>query len=94
MANVSSRFKSQEGKGMRRKIIIKALSAGIAAGFLALVRPEHQPGMGITALIAIAFYMLNRRALSSLIREKHYYTATTISDRYGLTRWTDTKVGA
>ena len=78
---------------MRRKIIIKALSAGIAAGFLALVRPENQPGMGVTAIIAIAFYMLNCRALSSLIREKHYYT-TTISDRYGLTRWADTKVGA
>lgn len=78
---------------MRRKIIIKALSAGIAAGFLALVRPEHQPGMGVTAIVAIAFYMLNCRALSSLIREKHYYT-TTISDRYGLTRWADTKVGA
>lgn len=79
---------------MRRKLTIKALSAGIAAGFLALVRPEHQPGMGVTALIAIAFYMLNCRALSSLIREKHYYTATTISDRYGLSRWADTKVGA
>jgi len=79
---------------MRRKIIIKALSAGIAAGFLALVRPEHQPEMGVTAIIAIAFYVLNCRALSSLIREKHYYTATTISDRYGLTRWADTKVGA
>lgn len=79
---------------MRRKIIIKALSAGIAAGFLALVRPEHQPEMGVTAIIAIAFYLLNCRALSSLIREKHYYTATTISDRYGLTRWADTKVGA
>ena len=79
---------------MRRKIIIKALSAGIAAGFLALVRPEPQAGMGVTAIIAIAFYMLNCRALSSLIREKHYYTATTISDRYGLTRWADTKVGA
>ena len=78
---------------MRRKVIIKALSAGIAAGFLALVRPEHQPGMGVTAIIAIAFYMLNCKALSSLIREKHYYT-TTISDRYGLTRWADTKVGA
>lgn len=79
---------------MRRKIIIKALSAGIAAGFLALVRPEHQPEMGVTAIIAIAFYVLNCRALSSLIREKHYYTATTISDRYGLTRWADTKMGA
>lgn len=79
---------------MRRKIIIKAASAGIAAGFLALVRPENQPGMGVTALIAIAFYMMNCRALSSLIRQKHYYTATTISDRYGLTRWADTKVGA
>lgn len=78
---------------MRRKIIIKALSTGITAGFLALVRPEHQPGMGVTAIIAIAFYVLNCRALSSLIREKHYYT-TTISDRYGLTRWADTKVGA
>ena len=78
---------------MRRKIIIKAASAGIAAGFLALVKPESQPGMGVTAIIAIAFYMLNCRALSSLIREKHYYT-TTISDRYGLTRWADTKVGA
>ena len=79
---------------MRRKVIIKTLSAGIAAGFLALVRPEHQPEMGVTAIIAIAFYVLNCRALSSLIREKHYYTATTISDRYGLTRWADTKVGA
>lgn len=79
---------------MRRKVIIKALSAGIAAGFLALVRPEHQPSMGVTAIIAIAFYMLNCRALSSLIREKHYYTATTIGDRYGLSRWADTKVGA
>ena len=79
---------------MRRKVIIKAMSAGIAAGFLTLVRPENQPGMGVTALIAIAFYMLNCKALSSLIREKHYYTATTISDRYGLTRWADTKVGA
>lgn len=79
---------------MKRKVIIKALSAGIAAGFLALVRPEHQPEMGVTAIIAIAFYVLNCRALSSLIREKHYYTATTISDRYGLTRWADTKVGA
>ena len=79
---------------MRRKVIIKALSAGIAAGFLALVKPESQPGMGVTAIIAIAFYMLNCRALSSLIREKHYYTATTIGDRYGLTRWADTKVGA
>jgi len=78
---------------MRRKVIIKALSAGIAAGFLALARPESQPGMGVTALIAIAFYILNCRALSSLIREKHYYT-TTIGDRYGLTRWADTKVGA
>lgn len=78
---------------MRRKIIIKALSAGIAAGFLALVKPESQPGMGVTAIIAIAFYMLNCRALSSLIREKHYYT-TTISDRYRLSRWADTKVGA
>lgn len=77
---------------MRRKVIIKAVSAGIAAGFLALVRPENQPGMGITALIAIAFYVLNCRALSSLIREKHYYTA--IDDRYGLTRWADTKIGA
>ncbi|MDY4205511.1 hypothetical protein [Porcincola intestinalis] len=79
---------------MRRKVIIKALSAGIAAGFLALVRPENQPGMGVTALIAIAFYMMNCRALSSLIRQKHYYTATTISDRYRLSRWADTKVGA
>ena len=79
---------------MRRKIIIKALSTGIAAGFLALVRPENQPGMGVTALIAIAFYMMNCRALSSLIRQKHYYTATTISDRYRLSRWADTKVGA
>jgi hypothetical protein len=78
---------------MRRKVIIKAASVGIAAGFLALVRPENQPGMGVTALIAIAFYVLNCRALSSLIREKHYYT-TTISDRYGLTRWADTKLGA
>lgn len=78
---------------MRRKIIIKAASAGIAAGFLALVRPENQPGMGVTALIAIAFYAVNCRALSSLIREKHYYTAR-IDDRYGLTRWADTKVGA
>lgn len=93
MANASSRSKSQEGK-MRRKIIIKALSAGIAAGFLALVKPGSQPGMGVTAIIAIAFYMLNCRALSSLIREKHYYTATTIGDRYGLSRWADTKVGA
>ena len=81
-------------KEMRRKIIIKALSAGIAAGFLTLVRPENQPGMGATALIAIMFYMINCRALSSLIREKHYYTATAIGDRYGLTRWADTKVGA
>lgn len=79
---------------MRRKIIIKALSAGIAAGFLALVRLEHQPEMGVTAIIAIAFYVLNCRALSSLIRQKHYYTATTISDRYRLSRWADTKVGA
>jgi hypothetical protein len=79
---------------MRRKIIIKALSTGITAGFLALVRPEHQPGMGVTAIIAIAFYVLNCRALSSLIRQKHYYTATTISDRYRLSRWADTKVGA
>ncbi|MCI6239491.1 MAG: hypothetical protein MR638_10680 [Lachnospiraceae bacterium] len=79
---------------MRRKVIIKAVSAGIAAGFLALVRPENQPGMGVTALIAIAFYMMNCRALSSLIREKHYYTAMAIGDRYGLTRWADTKVGA
>lgn len=79
---------------MRRKVIIKAVSAGIAAGFLALVRPENQPGMGVTALIAIAFYMMNCRALSSLIRQKHYYTATTISDRYRLSRWADTKVGA
>lgn len=78
---------------MRRKIIIKAASAGIAAGFLALVRPDHQPEMGVTAIIAIAFYMLNCRALSSLIRQKHYYTATTISDRYRLSRWADTKVG-
>ena len=94
MANISSQFKSQEGKGMRRKVIIKALSAGIAAGFLALVKPESQPGMGVTAIIAIAFYMMNCRALSSLIRQKHYYTATAIGDRYGLTRWADTKVGA
>lgn len=49
---------------MRRKIIIKTLSAGIAAGFLALVKPESQPGMGVTAIIAIAFYLLNCRALS------------------------------
>lgn len=79
---------------MRRKVIVKSLSAGIAAGFLALVKPESQPGMGMTAIIAIAFYMLNCRAFSSLIREKHYYTATAIGDRYGLTRWADTKVGA
>lgn len=78
---------------MKRKVIIKAVSAGIAAGFLALVRPEHQPGMGVTALIAIAFYVLNCRALSSLIREKHYYT-TRIDDRYNLHRWAETKVGA
>ena len=77
---------------MRRKVIIKALSAGIAAGFLALVRPEHQPEMGVTAIVAIAFYMLNCRALSSLIHEKHYYTA--IDDRYNLHRWAETKVGA
>lgn len=94
MANVSSQSRSQEGNGMKRKVIIKAVSAGIAAGFMSLVRPENQPGMGVTALIAIAFYMLNCRALSSLIREKHYYTATAIGDRYGLTRWADTKVGA
>lgn len=79
---------------MRRKVIVKSLSAGIAAGFLALVRPENQPSMGVTAIIAIAFYVLNCRALSSLIRQKHYYTATTISDRYRLSRWADTKVGA
>ena len=79
---------------MRRKIIIKALSAGIAAGFLALLRPEPQPSMGVTASIAIAFYMINCRALASLIRQKHYYTATAIGDRYGLSRWADTKVGA
>lgn len=77
---------------MRRKVIIKAVSAGIAAAFLALVRPESQPGMGVTAIVAIAFYMLNCRALSSLIREKHYYTA--IDDRYNLHRWAETKVGA
>lgn len=94
MVNASSRSKSQEGNIMKRKVIIKAASAGIAAGFLALVKPESQPGMGVTAIIAIAFYMMNCRALSSLIRQKHYYTATTISDRYRLSRWADTKVGA
>lgn len=78
---------------MKRKLLIKVVAAGLSAGFLSLTRPGSQPGMGVTALIAITFYVLNCRALSSLIREKHYYT-TTIGDRYGLTRWADTKIGA
>ena len=77
----------------KRKLLIKVISAGLAAGFLSLTRPGSQPGMGVTALIGIAFYVVNQSALSMLFPERQYLTVPPIGDRYNLHRWAKTKVG-